>query len=128
MAAPALFEQVHDILHRARARERPRTLFHLADSPGLVQEGENFVRQPLGRQFVLRQQASGACVLHRCGIARLVRVGGGAEGDEDGGASGGGISATVIAPERQTIKSAWANRSAIFSMKGTTSARNSRRA
>ena len=31
-------------------------------------------------------------------------------------------SATVIAPERQTIKSAWANLSAMFSMKGTTSA------
>src|SRR5580658_8852746 len=37
-------------------------------------------------------------------------------------------SAVVIAPERQRIKSAWAKRSAIFSMKGTTSARNSRRA
>ena len=67
-----------------------RAIFHFLDSPGLVQERKNFVRQALGRQLVLRQQAGRAGVLHGCGIARLVGVGGGPEGDEDGGASGGG--------------------------------------
>ena len=85
-----LFEQVHNIFHGARLRQRTRALFHFRDSPGLVEERENFVGQALGRQFVLRQQAGGSGVLHGLGVAHLVRVGGGAEGDEDGGASGGG--------------------------------------
>ena len=42
-----------------------------------------------GVSSVLREQAGGASILHGGGVAGLVRIGCGAEGDEDGGASGG---------------------------------------
>ena len=43
-----------------------------------------------GVSSVLRQEQGGSCFLHGLGVAHLMRVGGGSERDEDGGASGGG--------------------------------------
>jgi len=76
----------------------------------------------------LRDQTRRAGALHFLGVAQLMAVGGGAERDEDGGTAAAATSATVIAPARQTIKSACANRSAMFPMKGSTSPWISRRA
>ena len=60
--------------------------------------------------------------LHFLGVAQLVAVGGCAEGMKMAARPAAATSAAVIAPARQTIKSACANLSAMFPMKGKTSA------
>src|SRR5690348_7531833 len=84
-------EQVHDIFHGAWTSQRASALLHFLDSPGLtrhggqVEEGKNLGGEPLRRQILLFDNASGAGVLHSLRVAKLMAVGGGSEGDKDGG-------------------------------------------
>ncbi len=72
-------------LASARARSSISAIFR-----GWSRREKISVVRRSGVSSVLREEPGGAGVLHGGGIARLVGVGGGAEGDEDGGASGGG--------------------------------------
>ena len=85
-----LFDQVHDILHGVRLRETARVGRHRLQFGGLVEQTKNFLRKTFRGELGLRDQPRRAGALHFLGVAQLVAVGGGAEGDEDGGASGGG--------------------------------------
>ena len=111
-----------------RLRQRARAVFHFRNSPGLVEQSKNFAGQALGRQFGLRDQPGRAGVRISSALRSLMASVAAPKGMKMAARPAAATSATVIAPERQTIKSAWANRSAMFSMKGRTSALNSRRA
>src|ERR1700682_747449 len=85
-----LFNHVDDIacgIRPGQASRGTRLAFNLL---GLVEEGENFATEALGRELRLRNHATCACARHLLGVAQLMAVGGVPEWDKDGGASGSG--------------------------------------
>ncbi len=55
----------------------------------VIDQGEDFVRQAFRGEFVFGDQTACACACHFLRVAQLVAVGGGSEGNEDGGAARG---------------------------------------
>ena len=84
-----MFDQIDDILHGMRLRQAARVAPPWpATSAGSSSKAKISCARRSAGELGLRDQARRARAFHFLGVAQLVAVGGGAEGNEDGGASG----------------------------------------
>src|SRR5579864_6369746 len=85
-----LFNHVDDVARRVRPGQASRGTRLAFDFPRLVEDGEDFAAEALGRELRFWNHAASAAARHLLGVAQLVAVGGVPERDEDRGASGSG--------------------------------------
>ena len=105
-------------------RQASRGRAHPLQPSGIAQQSRNCIRQPHPLQLRLFYYDRRAGALQRLSIDPLMSSAARGKGTKTAGLPAAVISATVLAPDRQSNKSARANAAGISVIKGATSTDN----